>query len=71
MINDNANFNNINVNLNKNSIVNANATKKMEDNTDSWFEPTKKPDDKNRSRSCLENFKYEDIKLNSGKKLDD
>lgn len=45
--------------------------KKIQDQTDSWFEPAKKLQDKSRSRSCLENFKNQDIKLNSGKKLDD
>lgn len=50
----------------KNSFVN----KKIEDQSDSWFEPVKK-NQNNRSRSCLENFKNDDIKLNSGKKLDD
>lgn len=44
---------------------------KNEDNSDSWFEPSKKLEIKNRSRSCLGNPPPEDIKLNSGKKLDD
>lgn len=52
-----------------------NSTDKLEtnkiDDSDSWFEPPQTALTKNRSRSCLNNFKEGDIKLNSGKKLDD
>lgn len=55
-----------------NSLVKKTA-EKGDDSTDSWFEqPLKIRESRNnRTRSCLGAFKNEDLKLNSGKKLDD
>lgn len=61
----------VNENLVKRSYDKNQRKQKVEDQTDSWFEPSKYAVDKSRSRSCLGNFAHEDIKLTSGKKLDD